>query len=125
MRIPLMKHLSWYLIVAMFIIGITPRVEAGIAHSEVVAMTQTDRAADIEKVQKVLEMKMVSERLTQMGFTPEETKAKLAHLSDEQLHKLAVQLDDLKAGGNGTLAVILIIVIIVAVVWLISIIIPW
>jgi len=113
MRIPLMKHLSWYLIVAMFIIGITPRVEAGIAPSEVVAMSQTDRAADIEKVQKALETKMVRERLEQLGFTQEEIQGKLSGLSDQQLHQLALQIDDVKTGGLDAIIFLLVIVIII------------
>jgi len=33
MRIPFMKHVTWYLVIAMFIIGIAPRVDAGLAPS--------------------------------------------------------------------------------------------
>ena len=59
MKIRFMKQISWYLIVAMFIIGIVPKADAGIAPSEIIVMSQVDRAADIEKIQKVLETKMV------------------------------------------------------------------
>jgi len=124
MRIPLMKHLSWYLIVAMFIIGITPRVEAGIAPSEVVAMTQTDRATDIEKIQKVLEMKMVRERLEQLGFTQEEIQGKLSGLSNAQMHQLALQIDDITVGGDGAGAVLFILIVILLVVLIVRLLTP-
>jgi len=124
MRIPLMKHLSWYLIVAMFIIGITPRVEAGIVPSEVVAMTQTDRATDIEKIQKVLEMKMVRERLEQLGFTQEEIQGKLSGLSNAQMHQLALQIDDITVGGDGAGAVLFILIVILLVVLIVRLLTP-
>ncbi len=114
MRIPLMKQLSWYLIVAMFIIGITSKVEAGIAPSEVIAMSQVDRAADLGKIQKVLEMKMVRERLEKLGFAQDEIQSKLGSLSDQQMHNLALQIDDMKVGGDlGIVIALLVIAILV------------
>lgn len=114
MRIPLMRHISWYLIIAMFIIGITPKVEAGIAPSEIIAMSQADRAADIGKIQKVLEMKMVRERLEKLGFAQDEIQNKLSSLSDQQMHNLALQIDEIKVGGDlGIVIALLVITILV------------
>jgi len=114
MRIPLMKHLSWYLIVAMFIIGIAPKVEAGIAPSEIIAMSQAERAADIGKIQKVLEMKMVRERLEKLGFAQDEIQNKLSSLSDQQMHSLALQIDEIRVGGDlGIVIALLVIAILV------------
>jgi hypothetical protein len=78
-----MKQISWYLVVAMFIIGIAPRVDAGLAPSEIIALSQTDRDADLAKIQKVLELKAVGERLTQLGLAQEEIKNRLDRLSDQ------------------------------------------
>ncbi len=119
MRIPLMRHISLYLVVAMFIIGIAPRVDAGLAPSELIAMSQTDRAADLEKVRKVLEMKIVSERLGKFGFTQDEIQSKINNLNDQQMHKLALQIDDLKVGrddGLGIIIALLVIAIIVIII---------
>jgi len=101
MRIPLMRHVTWYLIFAMFLIGIAPKVDAGIAPSELIAMSQTDRSADLEKIQQVIEMKMVVERLWQLGFTQDEILTRLNSLGDQQLHELALRLDDLNVGSDG------------------------
>jgi len=120
MRIPLMRHISWYLIIAMFIIGITPKVEAGIAPSEIIVMSQADRAADLGKVQKVLEMKMVRERLEKLGFAQDEIQSKLSSLSDQQMHNLALQIDEIKVGGDGLGIVIALLVIAILVVLLIQ-----
>ncbi len=114
MRIPLMKHLSWYLIIVMFIIGIAPKADAGIAPSEIIVMSQVDRTADLGKIQKVLEMKMVRERLEKLGFAQDEIQSKLSSLSDQQMHNLALQIDEIKVGGDlGIVIALLVIVILV------------
>ena len=112
MTIPFMKQISWYLVVAMFIIGIAPRVDAGLAPSEIIALSQTDRAADLAKIQKVLELKAVSERLTQLGLAQEEIKNRLDQLSDQQIHQAALQLDDLKVGQGDALGIIIALLVI-------------
>ena len=118
MRIPLMKHLSWYLIIAMFIIGIAPKADAGLAPSEIIAMSQVDRAADLGKIQKVLEMKMVRERLEKLGFAQDEIQSKLSSLSDQQMHNLALQLDDVKVGGDLGIVIALLVIAILVVLFI-------
>jgi hypothetical protein len=118
MRIPLMKHLSWYLIIAMFIIGIAPKADAGIAPSEIIAMSQVDRTADIEKIQKVLEMKMVRERLEKLGFAQDEIQSKLSSLSDQQMHNLALQIDEIKVGGDLGIVIALLVIVILVVLFI-------
>jgi hypothetical protein len=112
MRIPLMKHISWYLVMAMFIIGIAPKVDAGLAPSEIIALQHIERSADIQKIQKVLEVKAVSERLGQFGLTKDEVQQRLAGLSDQQIHQIALQLDDLKIGSSDALGVIIALLVI-------------
>jgi hypothetical protein len=112
MTIPFMKQISWYLVVAMFIIGIAPRVDAGLAPSEIIALSQMDRAADLAKIQKVLELKAVGERLTQLGLAQEEIKNRLDQLSDQQIHQAALQLDDLKVGQGDALGIIIALLVI-------------
>ena len=112
MRIPLTRYVSWYLIFAMFLIGIAPKVDAGLTPSELIAMSQTDRNADLEKIQQVLEMKMVGERLKQLGLTQAEIQTRLNSISDQQLHKFALQLDDLRVGGDGGAGVAIVVLLI-------------
>jgi hypothetical protein len=104
----------------MFIIGIAPRVDAGFAPSDVIALSQVDRAADINKIQKVLETKMVRQRLEKLGYAQEEINSRLAQLSDQQIHNLALQIDDIKVGGDGLGIVIALLVIAILVVLLIQ-----
>jgi hypothetical protein len=112
MRNPFMKYISWYMIIAMFIIGIAPRVDAGLAPSEIIALAQSERVADLEKIQKVIEVKAISERLKQFGLTQDEVQTRLAQMSDQQIHQVALQLDSLKVGQSDVLFVIIAILVI-------------
>ncbi len=116
MAVVVRRWLVWYLVVAMLIIGATPRVYAGFSPSEGIGLSPTERAADLKKLQKFLEMKMVGERLKELGLTPDEVTARLGDLDDGQLHRVALKVDDLKVGadsGIGILAAIAVIVILV------------
>jgi hypothetical protein len=78
-----------------------------------------DRAADLAMVQKTLESKELRQKLLDYGLTPEETEARIAALSDEQLHQLSANLDSVQAGGDSVLGVLLGLVIIALLVVLI------
>lgn len=106
-----MKMISCYLVVAMFVLGITPRLYAGFSPSEAVSILTFDRSSDLEKIRKVLEMKMVRERLKNFGFTPNEIEKKLSQLDDQQIHQLALNLDELKVGGNTWVWVLVILLL--------------
>jgi hypothetical protein len=70
------------------------------------------RGADLQRVQTVLESKMIQQRLEELGLTPEEINARLSQLSDAQLHQLATQLDSLMPGGDGGLGIIIALLVI-------------
>lgn len=116
---PFMKCVSWYLVVAMFILGTVPNVYAGLSPSEVINLSGVDRASDLQSIQNILEIKMVAQRLNQLGFTGNEIQARLCRLDDDQIHRLALNLDDIKVGSGGfeVLVVFLLIGILIAV-WL-------
>jgi hypothetical protein len=120
MSIPLLRGITWYLVVAMFLIGITPKVEAGLSPSEVILDGQNDRNHDIAKIQGIIEMKMIKDRLEKLGFSTDEVNSRLDRLSDQQVHQLALQLDDIKIGGDGLGIVIALLVIAILVVLLIQ-----
>ena len=115
----LMRPVAVYLVAAMFIIGIAPRVDAAFAPSGPMALAQVDRTADLQKIQKVLESKMIRDRLEQLGYTQEEIQARLGMLSDQQLHQVALNLDELKVGGDDALGIIIALLVIAVLVILI------
>jgi hypothetical protein len=116
MNIPFMKHVAWYLVIAMFIIGIAPRVDAGLVESAITPLMQVDRTTELEKIQNFLETKAVSKRLGQFGYSQEEVQNRLTQLSDQQIHQIATKLDDLKIGGDGVGVVIAILVVVILVI---------
>jgi len=107
MNIPFMKYIAWYLVAAMFIIGIAPRVDAGLAPSEIIAIAQGERTADLDKIRQTLEVKAVSERLDQLGFSREDIQNRIVQLNDQQIHQIALQLDDLKVGQSDALGLVI------------------
>ena len=109
------KHLVWYLVCVMFVIGITPRLEASFAPSEGLAPALSTRTMDTERIRTVLEQKLVQQRLQDLGFSADEISTRLSELTDAQIHHFATRLDDLKIGGNGLGLVIAVLVIIVLV----------
>ncbi len=110
------KWITWYVIVAMFVIGITPRVYAGFSPSEAIGLPAAERSVDLQKVQKFLEMKMVRERLQEYGLTQEEIQSRLGELSDQQIHQVALKIDDLKVAGDSGLGIIIAVLVIIVLV---------
>jgi hypothetical protein len=111
------KSLSICLAVMMMIIAMVPRVEAGFSPT-VLKDSSDDREGSLLQVRKVLEMKMVKERLESLGFTERDIQSRLTEMSDDQLHNLALSLDEIQVGGDSGLGIIiglLIIVILVVV----------
>jgi hypothetical protein len=102
----------------MFLISIVPRVDASLSPSEIISVSQFNRASDFQKIQKFLEMKLVRERLEKLGFTQDEIQTKLSQLSDQQIHQFAQNLDNLKVGGNGADVIIILLLIAILVVLL-------
>ena len=111
MKRKLTNWVAWYMVTVMFLFGITPKVEAGFSPSEVIGQSQMDRSMDVEKIRKFLETKMIRERLHAFGFSQEEIQTRLNLLTDDQIHQVALKLDELKVAGDGAEAVIIVLLI--------------
>src|SRR5207247_11363984 len=70
------------------------------------------RLEDLQRVQRVLESKLVQQRLEGVGLTADEIQGRLARLSDAQLHQRASQLDALMPGGDGGLGIVIALLVI-------------
>jgi hypothetical protein len=79
------------------------------------AVPSPERAADLAKAQKVLEMRTVQQRLQEYGLSPEDALTRVHALSDEQLHLFATNLEAVQAGGDvlGTILAITVIALLV------------
>jgi len=106
----------------LFFIGIAPQCFAGFSPSEVIALSQGERSQDLQKVQKFLETKMIRERLRELGFTPEEIQVKVTSLVDQQIHRLALHLDEMKVAGDGgeVIAIVLLVAILIVLITYVS-----
>jgi len=114
------KWVTWYMVSVMLLLGVTPGVYASFSPSELITLSQIDRNGDLSKIQKVLESKMIRQRLSQLGFTEEGIQRRLYQLSDEQIHQIALKIDELRVGSDAGEAVIigfLVVIFIVAVVY--------
>ena len=78
----------------------------------------SQRDADLLVVQKALEHRLVAQKLRDYGVQPAEVQARLASMSDEDLHTLASASKGLPSGGDavGALIGVLIVVLLVIVI---------
>ncbi|MGZ3648552.1 MAG: PA2779 family protein [Syntrophales bacterium] len=74
------------------------------------------RSDEINKIQRALETRVVNEKMQAYGLQPEEIKAKLQGMSDEQIHMLSQASDRLLAGADGGIGIIIGLLIIVVLV---------
>jgi hypothetical protein len=107
------KSIVWGLIVAMFILGIAPRLEAAFVPSQAINSTPLDRTSNLKAIQSALENKLVQQRLQDLGYLSDEISDKLALLSDQQLHNIAQKLDDLRVGQDSGLGIVIAVLVII------------
>ena len=106
----------WTLVFTTFLMGWFPPESTAMLASAISGLPGTDiglnRLEDLRKVQRVLESKIVQQRLEDVGLTADEIPGRLARLSDAQLHQMANQLDALMPGGDGGLGIVVAILVI-------------
>ena len=119
----LQEAMIWLLVVMTVTIGFSPpesfAMLIAVQQSGVEPIPTPQHTADLELVQKVLESKIIRQRLEDLGLSPEDINAKLLQLSDDQLHQLAMEIDAMIPGGDGLGIVIALLVIAILVVILV------
>ena len=109
--------LALVLAMLMFTAGMSARAHAGLiptADSQV----SMERSADMTTVRQALENKIVGQRLQELGYSADEVEQRLAMLSDEELSKVASDIENLDTGGSavGLIIGVLVITILVLVI---------
>lgn len=107
-----------YLTVAFSVLSFASSAPAMFIPSPNEGSASSHRDTDLQKIQKLLESKLVQHKLSQLGLTAEEIEARLHQLDDEQLHQIAGQINALEPGG-GTAEIVIIVVLLVVVVFLV------
>lgn len=112
------RQIALVLAFTMLALGSIPAKSMAFVVGSEAAVAEHSREADIARIQRVLESKLVSDKLSQAGLTEEEINGKITQLSDEEVHSFASQLESVYPGGDGLGIIIglLIIVILVMVI---------
>lgn len=117
-----MSRLLRTTVIAMVILGltameITPAM-AGLTASTTSGATgiTSVRDADMLMAQRMLENKVVAQKLQDYGLTADQSQTRLASMSDQDLHTLASASKGLPSGGDGTGGLIAVLVVIVLVI---------
>jgi hypothetical protein len=97
-----------------------------LARAEVIGaeqfMSVTDRRATVDRIDAVLAQSEVKKELERLGVDPDQTSARIAALSDQELQLLAHDLEELPAGGLlATIGVVFIVLLILELVGVIDI----
>jgi len=104
-----LKPLALYLAIACFVIAGIPK--DSLAYLVESQPASYSRGADMDKIQRVLESKMVSQRLQELGLSTDEINSKLAGLGDAEIHQFASRLDSLMPGGDMLINIMALLVI--------------
>ena len=118
------RRTAWFFVLAIVMAGWMGVLGSfrGVAEASVIAShggAGDLRAAEIAKVQTVLEQKVVLQKLLDYGVSSEEAMAKIRSMSDSDLHRLASLTDRVAAGAEGGvgwligLAVLVILVLLI------------
>ena len=85
-------------------------------------MSVTDRRATVDRIDAVLAQSEVKKELERLGVDPDQTGARIAALSDQELKLLAHDLEELPAGGLlATIGVVFIVLLVLELVGVIDI----
>ncbi len=90
-----------YLTVAFSILSFASSAPAMFIPSPYEGNGTSHRETDLQKIQKLLESKLVQHKLSKLGLTKDEIQERLHQLDNEQLHLIASQIHTLESGGNG------------------------
>jgi len=100
-----------YLTVAFSILSFANSASAMFIPSPYEGFGTSHRETDLQKIQKLLESKLIQHKLSQLGLTRDEIEARLCQLDDEQIHQIASQIHALEAGGTSADLVIILVLL--------------
>ena len=114
---PLRTFTATFLIAHGCILHVVPAA-AGFAPSKLSGVTAiaSSRDGDVIAIERALENKQVAQKLRDYGVRPEGVQARLATMSDADLHTLATASRGLPSGGDGLGALIGVLVIVLLVI---------
>jgi len=98
---------------------ISKSAEGAIVKSRIISSNKSNtesREVALAKIRKMLENKLVAEKLRSHGLSTEEVNEKLDKMGDEQVHQLAALSDRISAGGDSGVAIAVVVLVVFVIV---------
>jgi Family of unknown function (DUF6627) len=98
---------------------ISKSAEGAIVNSQILSSGQgstESREVSLTKIRKMLENKLVAEKLRSHGLSPEKVNSKLDKMGDAEIHQLAALSDKITAGGDGGVAIAVVVLVVFVIV---------
>ncbi|MBI1821503.1 MAG: PA2779 family protein [Nitrospirae bacterium] len=116
------KTVVLYLCMAILLIGAFPAdlfamflSSSSPAEANPFSMFSANREHDIKNVQKILETKLLQQRLKDLGLTAEQISSRISQLTDAQLHQISSKIDSMQTGGGGDGLGVIIALLVIAI----------
>jgi len=104
------KVVAAYSVIAMTVLGIPAPALAGmVATDQVGIAAQSGTAEARQRLETLLARQDVQAELARHGLNPDQAKARVVALTDDEVRALNGQIDDLAAGGNGIIGALVLV----------------
>ena len=103
------RIVATYAVVSMTLLGIPAPAVAGLVATDQVAAAARGAQAERSRVEAALARQDVQDGLIRHGVKPQDVKSRVDALTDEEARLVANQIDQLPAGGDSVLGVLLLI----------------
>ncbi|HET9699602.1 MAG TPA: PA2779 family protein [Burkholderiales bacterium] len=103
------RIVATYAVVSMALLGIPAPAVAGLVATDQVAAAARGAQAERSRVEAALARQDVQDGLIRHGVKPQDVKSRVDALTDEEARLVANQIDQLPAGGDSVLGVLLLI----------------
>lgn len=104
------RQLAWFLSVILVLMPMTPVQAAMIGTDQII--NKTDYSLTQEKVQKFLDREATQKQLHAWGVSPDWIKERVNNLTERELARINQDINNLNAGGESILGILLIIFIV-------------
>jgi len=104
------RPLTWFLSAMLVLMPMMPAQAAMIGTDQII--NQTDSSLTLEKLQQFLDREAIQKQLHAWGVSPDRIKERVNRLTDMELARINRDINNLNAGGESILGVLLIIFIV-------------
>ena len=104
------RPLAWFLSAMLVLMPMMPAQAAMIGTDQII--NQTDSNQTQEKLQQFLDREATQKQLHAWGVSPDWVKERVNNLTDMELARINQEIDNLNAGGESILGILLLIFIV-------------